>query len=419
LQNANFELSRSNHKLYDLSHVPFEVEDFPVPELKFDTAMEQEIIARIQAEGWNFAEPQDSVTPKASTIPAISAEKQAWLDKANEQFEKAKGFEDDGSYFPNYDTEMPDARKIGAPHSARKTPFESYDVKGKGKAEHLDSNNLHRGSSALDVSQARIDRIVEGNGRTVSRFAGAFNNSNMRQSTMGKTTPSGTKMNVHAPDFTYMQYMDPYGSNSNSMPPYLQSLAGLQPGYTQSNPYGMIGQVGSSVSSAPSTHNPSPTKSGRQVPSLHKSDSSGGFTTFSIPALHPQQSGVGYSGSSGGSSPDKMFAQTGAVFGAATRQAPQYSQQSRGHGQRVRSPERLNSAGYGGVPALRYPSPEKFTRQDHGMGYQHGHPPMHEPTMQPGSGPGCQYVQKDQYNFNFDYQPHVQGHGQTGGQGPM
>lgn len=462
------------HKLYDLSHIPFEVEDFPVPEIKFDTAVEQEIIARIQAEGWNFEEPRNSVTPKASAQPTVSAEKQAWLDNANEQFERAKGFEDDDSFFPNYDTQIPDARKIiashlivGQKHSAkgkgRETPgnnsmrhtdigvsgseVESYDVGGKGKAKQTDFNDLHGGSSSLDASQARIDRIV-------SRFQGTFNNSNMRQSQMGTNTPIVTKMNVHAPNFNYQQLVD--RSNNISLSPYLQSLAGPQPAYTQPNPYGMIGKT---ASSAPGTQNPSATMVGNQASSIHKSNSSAGFTTFSIPTLHPQQGSSSlrnspekqyaanarmspvaqftfpqsstfntgaYAGSSGSSSP---------AFSTSRRQSPdrQYTQQGKGHGQQLRSPERLNRAGHGGVPYLRHPSPElteRFnTQHSHGIGFQQGrnsgatqmasHPSLREPSMQHGSGAGFQYGQNTQYNLEFDYQPNGQSSDHNGGQGPM
>ena len=184
------------HKLFPLDHVPFDVKDFPAPKIVFDSAVEQEIVARIQAQGWNFEEPRDSATPKASsgpTKPVYSAAEKAWRDKAANEFERAISFEDDDSFFPNYDTQIPDARKIvasrlieGHQQSAKGKSKEtttdndmsalggidsgvaSHD--GKGKTKQTGNMNLHGG---LDPSQVRIDRIV-------SRYASTFNNLNMQ-----------------------------------------------------------------------------------------------------------------------------------------------------------------------------------------------------------------------------------------------
>jgi hypothetical protein len=447
------------HKLFPLDHVPFDVKDFPAPKIVFDSAVEQNIIARIQAQGWNFEEPRDLATPKASsgpTQPVYSATEKAWRDKAADEFERAISFEDDDSFFPNYDTQITDARKIvasrligGHQQSAKGKSKESTannDMSalggvglglashvGKGKTKQTGNTSLHGG---LDPSQARIDRIV-------SRYASTFNNPNMQSPMASATSTPNTKsplvkMNVHAPDFNYQQLID--RSSNNSLSPYLQSLVGPQPSYTQPNP---IGHIQTTFSANPdhydcfttfSQPNLPPQQSNSSIRNSPEKEYAVNTSITPVPqfnfAQNPMFNNSMYSNSSGASSPEKaMFAGSG---GGSRLQSPdrQYAQEGRYHGQRRRSPDKFNPAGHGGVPILRYPSPDKRnTQQGQTWGFQYSqdtsagqmpcYHPFNESATQQGSEPGFQYGQNAQFNFDFDSQPHGQGSGHDGGQGPM
>ena len=494
-----------NHKKYDLSHVPFEVKDFPIPKIIVNPALEQEIVARIQSEGWNHETPRGS-NPEASSAPApvvYSAEEQAWRDKAAEEFERAISFEDDDSFFPNYDTQVPDAHKtvasrlVGSQQQNAKekcketesNDFFSGHCAPDGSQDHLimggvnspkppmagtpDGNAMYSGyttlqggpgdmggvgtigsgmdghgrnqgqakrsdnnpqgnHSGLDPSQVRIDRIM-------SRYAGAFTNTPVNtKSPLAKAS----SMNVHAPE---------YRSNSTTLSPYLQSLAGPSPSYTQAHSYGQVQRSNSFVpTAAMDRHDGFITFSQPNVQhqylqnstsiQAHPSSSSGQNSQAKQYAINASAIGpvpqwkLGaylnrndmFNNSSGASSPEKAIQNVTNVISRPQSPERQNSRQGRGPSPRRRSPEKFNAQGYGGVPLLRHPSPEKHNTQQGqawssqygqggGAGQMAGYPHFSEPNFEPG----FKYGQNSQYDFNFDFQPYGQRSDHHGGHGPL
>ena len=503
------------HRLYDLSHVPFEVEDFPKPNP--GPFITPDIIVHMQ-DGWNDDETQGSLTPKASDGPVqtpYSAAEKAWREKAAREFEAAISFEDDDSFFPNYDTQIPDARKIltsrlmgqqkqlnpkvkgketeannffngyCAPNGSQDhlTVFglNSLNYGGKGQAEETDTNDLFTGSNAVDGGHGQIGvssseaESYDGKGKAkqaddnslygsyvaressqdhlVPSYGGTFKNSNMLQPPMATATTTlasnaksphakVSSMNVHAPDFNYQQITDQ--SNVNTLSPYLQSLAGPQPSYTQPNAYGHMLSQGRSCT--PITQAPSPTMVCNQVSSIQKNNSSAtmfssdyrpnfgnqtfypqqGSSSILHPPNHPYAPNPSVSPVPKYGSPPKMF-----NAGAYSIPTHSGSQQGRSRDQRSRSPQKVVPR-QNAVPAatLRHPSPGKLdTQQGFVSDFQYGqnaipaqmpsYPSPKKTNARQGLGSGFQYGQSEQLNFNFDFHLPSQGSAQNGGQGLM
>jgi hypothetical protein len=160
-----------NWKTYDLSHLPFQVENYQAPALKFDPVATREVLARNYAEGWNVREPETSLSPRYSPLRPIaySGEEQAWLDKAARDLETATSFGDDHIFFPNHNTQIPrsydilDACKV---HDTQKIVASrlmgaSQQNSAKGKSKETRTRDFFRTSRNPNRSRDQVGSCDE------------------------------------------------------------------------------------------------------------------------------------------------------------------------------------------------------------------------------------------------------------------
>ena len=163
------------HKLHDLSHVPFVATEIKIPPITAD--MVREALENARKSWDNSDEAEDFTSPKPSVGPVgavYSAEEKKWRDEAAKKLERAIGFEDTDSWFPIYDTEIPDARKIVDSRLLGHDKQLSAEEKGKGKAKGTLVSNFFNAYSAPGGSQGH-------------RISGGFNSPQTQGNGMKET----------------------------------------------------------------------------------------------------------------------------------------------------------------------------------------------------------------------------------------
>ena len=316
------------HKLYDLSHVPFEVdpEKLPAPKYSFNNP---DILVTIR-DAWSDNDTQGSLTPKAVHADGRASYdyvEKAWREYAAKELESAISFEDDSIYFPNADVNTPTQNDL----LVSRTSIQSKQ-KGKDKAKEADSRNFFNdhcapdgsqdhllGASGYDIQphggQGKASELCsdspysgyaapDGNRSTASgffgyefpTFDGMRNSSNaddavsnqysiqkhgvMLSPMMAATASKGrshkkiSSMNVHAAPFSnFSRLQANRGGNTSMSSPYLQSLAAAAPAaYTQPSAYGNMN--GEARSSMPLLQYSSQSMSANQAASVQNSNSS-------------------------------------------------------------------------------------------------------------------------------------------------
>ena len=425
-----------NHRKYDLSHVPFEVKDFAATNIVFNPTLEQEIIARIQAEGWNYEATRgsNSKAPAGPDPIVYSAEEQAWRDKAVKDFEAAISFEDDDSFFPSYDTQIPNARKIAASrvledkkHTAKGNNEEAqaknflngrgvpksgqdhlimkdFGSQNTGMAGTTDGNaifsvyagaqggqgdmvdggsagfEIHNGDggnatqtdSKLQGICAAFDPSQAHIDRIVSRYASTFN---YAPASIRPPLAKVSSMNVHAPE---------YRSNDAVLSPYLQSLAGHSAAYTQSISFAHVRRNSSIAPNAVmfahegfnmfSRPNFQPQQSSPSVPNTPSKQYSVEGRVIPVSQYNPSQNTLVNRTPGRPNSPEKkLFTSTGDT---SRLQSPymKLAQNGRAYSPRRRSPEKLGPMGNDSLSFASYPSSDRAkTQQGQVGGFQYGH----------------------------------------------
>lgn len=385
------------HKLYDLSHVPFDInpEKVPAPKFSFTTP---DILVTIK-DAWSDNGTEGSQTPKASDADGRAPYEyvdKAWREYAVKEL-AAISFEDDDIYFPNADVKIPTqndllaSRLSGHSKQKEKPKAKEIDVShffndhcapdgsqdhlldvrgydsslhgGKGKANEAGDNSPYGGYAVPDNSHDNSFGFpgyelptYEGKGKPTQ--ADEVSNqylvpnygqqsSPMRAETASKGKSAHTKvssMNVHAapfPNFNYPQAGQ--GVNTNTSSPYLQSLAGSQPAACiRYNPYGNM--TGQARSSTPLLQYGSPSMTGNQAASIKKSNSSLALhapnfkPNLNSQAFHPQPS-----------SPSTLLQFPESKFGSSNASlVPRYT-----------SPEKSMFTSTGASPVPKHSSPDK------------------------------------------------------------
>jgi hypothetical protein len=210
-------------KLYDLSHIPL---DAPIPDPKPDSYTTPDIIVRIR-DAWNENDAEDPNTPRVSDGHPVSPNEMKWRAKAAAESEAAINFEDDDSFFPNYNSQMTDSRKVPDHHKivAQRLLGQQHSAKGKGKGQETEPNNFFNGYYAPDGSQDHF--ILSGFNSQPYDVQGMTKETDTNSFIGGYNSPGGSQNITMDPTYEVWEYD---GEGKPSMTHDDSSKASFDPG---------------------------------------------------------------------------------------------------------------------------------------------------------------------------------------------